>query len=127
MAMWLAMLTADGRERRFDLDRARLVLGRDSRCDLRVAVPTVSLRHCEITVDGASVILRDLGSGTGTFHNGARIEQADLAAEDSVTIGPVTFVLRADAGTASSVAEIKMEQADPQFRVGERRVDQGES
>ena len=95
----LAMVTADGDERRFPITRSKLVMGRHSRCDVRVAVPSVSERHCEIMVDGEVLKLRDLGSGTGTFHNGARVEQAVLADDDRVTIGPVTFVVRTESAS----------------------------
>lgn len=107
--MYLAMVTEDGEERRFRLGRERVVLGRDMRCDLRVALPSVSLRHCEITVADDGVLrLSDLGSENGTFHNGARVEQADLGMDDTVTVGSVTFVVRSDqGGDAAAVAEVK--------------------
>ena len=109
MRMCLAMETADGGERRFPITTDRLVLGRDTRCDLRLSLPTVSLRHCEIVVDGNTMRLNDLGSVTGTFHNGERVLQAELAADDRVTIGPVTFILRTDrpAKGAPALAEVK--------------------
>ena len=65
MAMWLAMQTIDGDERRFQLQKPQVVLGRDPWCDLRVAVPSVADRHCEIRVEGDGVRLRDLGSPAG--------------------------------------------------------------
>jgi pSer/pThr/pTyr-binding forkhead associated (FHA) protein len=109
MKMCLAMETADGGERYFPISRARVVLGRDSRCDLRLTVPSVSMRHCEIVVDGNVLRLKDLGSETGTFHNGIRILKAELAPHDRVTIGPVTFVVRPEpaADSPAAVAELK--------------------
>lgn len=105
--MYLAMLTDDGEERRFHLTRDRVVLGRDRQCDLRVALPSVSVRHCEIVTGAGQARLKDLGSETGTFHNGARIEQAELADDDTVTVGSVTFVVRTEASGESAVAEVK--------------------
>ncbi len=93
MKVCLAMAVDGGGERRFPLTGSSIVLGRDSGCDVRVALPSVELRHCEITVDGETLKLRDLGSGTGTFHNGTRVEQADLTIDDRLTVGPVTFVV----------------------------------
>ncbi|MHC4219017.1 MAG: FHA domain-containing protein [Planctomycetota bacterium] len=109
MKMCLSMETADGESRSFPLDQARLVLGRDTRCDLRIAVPSVSMRHCEIVKDGNTLHLKDLGSDGGTFHNGIRVLKAELAPQDRVTIGPVTFVVRPESATDSpgSVAELK--------------------
>jgi pSer/pThr/pTyr-binding forkhead associated (FHA) protein len=109
MSMCLAMETADGGERRFPINQVRLVLGRDTRCDLRVSVPSVSDQHCEIVVDGNILRLNDLGSLTGTFHNGVRVTHAVLAVDDRVTIGPVTFVVRGErrADPPGTVAELK--------------------
>jgi len=102
MGISLAMEITGGGERLFPLNRPVMVLGRDSRCDLRVALPSVALRHCEITLDGEAIKLKDLGSGTGTFHNGTRVEQADLSIDDRLTVGSVTFVLvRMDETTVS--------------------------
>ena len=96
MRLSLVMRTADGDERSFHVNGDRAVLGRHARCDLRVAIPSVDPQHCEILVNGAVARLRDLRSHGGTFHNGVRVEQADLAPEDRLTIGPVTFVIRID-------------------------------
>lgn len=109
MGKVLAMVTADGDERRFPIAGAKLVVGRHSRCDVRVAVPSVAERHCEIMVDGEVLKLKDLGSPNGTFHNGARVEQAVLSDEDRVTIGPVTFVVRSESSPRppQQVTEVK--------------------
>ncbi len=98
MTTWLAMLTADGSERSFRVSNDRMVVGSDMHCDLRVAVPSVSERHCEIIVTGAVLMLRDLGSTNGTYHNGNQVTQAVLSPNDRLTIGPVTFVIRVDPG-----------------------------
>ncbi len=122
MKMYLAMMTADGEERRFRLRGDRVVLGRDRGCDLRVALPSVSLRHCEIVIGEDAVRLNDLGSESGTFHNGARIEHAELAADDEVTLGSMTFVVRNErTGDAAAVAEVKPETREsPPARTGGR-------
>ncbi len=96
MTKCLAMAITDGGERRFPLSHTRTVLGRDSRCDLRVALPSVASQHCEIKLDGEILKLRDLDSPTGTFHNGTRVRFAELAIDDRLTVGPVTFVVRDD-------------------------------
>ncbi|MHC4447561.1 MAG: FHA domain-containing protein, partial [Planctomycetota bacterium] len=79
MSIWLIMRTADGTERPFPLAKPRTVIGRDTRCDVRIALPAVDDRHCELIHDGKNLTLNDLGSTTGTFHNGARVEQAVVA------------------------------------------------
>ena len=79
----LAMAVTDGGERRFPLSNSRTVLGRDSRCDVRVALPSVAMQHCEIKMEGDTLTLKDLGSVTGTFHNGAKVDFATLSSKKS--------------------------------------------
>ncbi len=94
MTIWLAMMTADGGERSFPITKRRTVIGRDTRCDLRIAVPAVAEQHCEILLDGEIAEVHDLDSYTGTFRNGDRVDRAILDVNDRLTIGPATFVLR---------------------------------
>lgn len=96
MGISLAMEIAAGGERLFPLNRSPMVLGRGSRCDLRLALPSVDEQHCEFMIHDGSVRFKDLGSGTGTFHNGTRVEQAELLPDDRLTVGTVTFVVRRD-------------------------------
>ncbi len=107
MSIWLVMRTADGVERPFPLEKPRTVIGRDTHCDVRIALPAVDGRHCELIHDGQILTLNDLGSTTGTFHNGIRVEQAVVAPRDTVTVGPVTFEVREQRG-ANVTAELKM-------------------
>ncbi len=94
MTIWLAMTTADGDERSFPITKRRTVIGRDSQCDVRIAVPTVAVQHCEILLDGEIAEVHDLDSLTGTFRNGNRVDRAILDVNDRLTIGPTTFVIR---------------------------------
>jgi pSer/pThr/pTyr-binding forkhead associated (FHA) protein len=94
MGIRLIMQSADGVERSFPLRKPRTVIGREVLCDVRVPVPAVSERHCELVLDGDRLHLQDLDSDRGTLHNGQPVRSAELADEDRVTIGPVTFVVR---------------------------------
>lgn len=103
MGIWLTMTTTDGRERPFPLSSPRAIIGRDARCDVSIPLPTVAPRHCEIAVEGALLTLRDLGSATGTLHNGQPVTRAVLEPGDRVTVGGlVTFVVRVDPPVAAS-------------------------
>src|SRR2546425_1612458 len=79
------------------LDRPRLSVGRSSRNELQLGDFTVSKEHAEITVDGAHVFIRDLGSRNGTRVNGldAR-EPLPLRPGDHVEIGHVGLVVSAE-------------------------------
>ena len=56
----------------FELGRESLV-GRSADCEFRIDEPKVSRKHARIVLDGADVMLEDLGSTNGTFLNGQRV------------------------------------------------------
>jgi hypothetical protein len=68
------------------------VIGRSRECDLRVSDGNASRRHAEITREGDSFVLADLGSTNGTELNGRRISREELANGDRITIGATDLV-----------------------------------
>jgi hypothetical protein len=68
-----------------------VIVGRDERCDIRIGSPSVSREHCTIEADGEDLVLRDLGSTSGTFCNGQRIDKIRLRDGLSVEIGPAVL------------------------------------
>src|SRR5688572_15591614 len=115
MTIWLVMQASDGRERLFAVAKPRTVIGRETTCDVRVPVPSVSQKHCQLMLDGSELRLVDLHSERGTFHNGNRVQEAVLSADDKLTIGPVTFTIRVqhDSVTANGQPpEIVIERHD---------------
>ncbi len=93
MKLSLLMKKTDGSVIDFDLgDRA--VIGRINSCDLRVPLESVSRKHCEIWVEDERVLLVDLDSRNGTYHNSGLIdERVELRAGDVIGIGPVRFTV----------------------------------
>jgi DNA-binding NtrC family response regulator len=76
------------------LDRAAVVVGRDTGCDLAVTDPAVSGRHFSVEPTAGGTRVRDLGSRNGTYLDGHRIESA-LALPGSVIVaGNTTIELR---------------------------------
>src|SRR4051812_45164242 len=71
----------------------RLLLGRSSACQLVFADDTVSRRHAELRLDDGCWILRDLGSSNGTWVNGRRVVEAEVAAGDELRLGECRFRL----------------------------------
>jgi pSer/pThr/pTyr-binding forkhead associated (FHA) protein len=70
------------------------LIGRADECQLRPKSEFISRRHCEIVVEESRVLIRDLGSRTGTFVNGTKIppqRSVELKAGDSVKVGPLEF------------------------------------
>ncbi|HUQ46286.1 MAG TPA: adenylate/guanylate cyclase domain-containing protein [Gemmatimonadaceae bacterium] len=91
--MPLRLITPDG-SKTYDLrDGVPLIVGRAPTCDVPVFHPTISRRHAELTSDGQSLSLRDLGSSNGTFLNGARIEKGKAEIDDLLAFGKVGFRL----------------------------------
>ena len=70
-----------------------VTLGRSSACELVFADDTVSRRHAELRVQDGRWMLRDLGSSNGTFVNGRRVMEAEVAAGDEVVLGACRFRL----------------------------------
>jgi hypothetical protein len=52
-----------------------ITLGRDASCDIVISDRQVSRFHARITSTGDGLLLEDLGSKNGTFHNGDRLEE----------------------------------------------------
>lgn len=93
----LVLLKKNGAYKAFPLSSSVTVIGRRSDCDLRIPLPVVSRKHCQLTQNEDSVKLRDLGSRGGTFVNGKRVDQdkeIPVRAGDYIRIGPLTFVCR---------------------------------
>ena len=91
MKLALIMESGHGEDRTFPLRAGRTVIGRDGRCDLRLPIPTVHPRHCEITLENARAVLLASSPDADTLVNGAPVTRAELAHHDEVRIGPVVF------------------------------------
>ncbi len=65
-------------------------IGRDADCDIVSSNPTVSRRHARFTHNGSGWTLRDEGSSSGTFVDGARITERPLAGSVAAWLGDQT-------------------------------------
>ncbi|TVQ53547.1 MAG: FHA domain-containing protein [Phycisphaerales bacterium] len=110
MDAWLIMRTERGRERPFQLAEGRATIGRSTRCDIRISLPNVAERQCEIHFDGKALRLRDLTNTQAALVNGQSVTEANLKSDDHVQIGPVEFVVRCSA--ASRADEVTGQDAD---------------
>ena len=87
------LLKKNGAYRAFPLPNDVTVIGRRHDCDLRVPLPTVSRKHCQLSLNDGEVELRDLDSTGGTFLNDKRVDgEMSVKAGDYIRIGPLTFL-----------------------------------
>jgi FhaA, N-terminal domain/FHA domain len=82
----------DGSNRTYSLKQGGNVVGRGQDADFRLPDTGVSRRHLEITWDGQSATLADLGSTNGTTVNGTPVQTWQLG--DVVRIGHSSLVFR---------------------------------
>jgi hypothetical protein len=73
------------------------LLGRGFANDFRIEDPSVSGSHCQITVNGNSAVIKDLGSTNGVYVNRSPVQEAALQEGYSVHVGGVEMAFTADA------------------------------
>lgn len=94
MEVSLVLIGKNGSQREIALKKPRIVIGRQTDCQVRIPLASVSRQHCEVRMDGGKPVIQDLKSRNGTYVNRKRVESAALAAGDLVNIGPFVFVVR---------------------------------
>lgn len=88
-----ARLVDTTNNRTYALATARLVIGRESSCDITLPDINVSRAHAELRFEPQGVwSLTDLGSTNGTFVNGREIGTQLLREGDHITIGMTNLV-----------------------------------
>src|SRR5262245_60166779 len=70
------------------------LIGRASGCDFRLNVDPVAPHHCALFRGPAGLILRDLGSDSGTLVNEQRVSSYVLKDGDVLTVGPFKLLVR---------------------------------
>lgn len=90
-----------------DLGEEKVTIGRLADNTLQVDDGSVSSHHAEISLEGDTYHLHDLGSTNGTFHNGEQITDAVLHNGDEVRFGTVEAVFTSDedAGVSQPLPE----------------------
>ena len=77
------LVVEDGPQKgtRLNIESERMTIGRSGICDLQLTDDGVSGTHCEIVAKESGFLLQDLGSKSGTWVAGVRVEEAWLEAE----------------------------------------------
>jgi pSer/pThr/pTyr-binding forkhead associated (FHA) protein len=74
--------------------RLPATLGRSPEADVQIYDQFASRMHCEILQCQDSLVVRDLGSGNGTFVNGTQVTEAAVSPGDQVSVGASTFQIK---------------------------------
>ena len=82
------------------------LIGRGEDCPIRSDSPRVSRHHARVRVTSECLLVEDLGSRNGTWVHGRRIDgAAQLAAGDTVRIGPEAIQFVAAGADESTIAD----------------------
>ncbi len=102
-----ALVTADGCA--FMLSAPVVVVGRVPGCDVVLPDDTVSSHHAEISADGVTYTVRDLGSRNGTWVNGRKIvAPCPLNSGDQIAFGQVVCAFRGPGGGTRAIDETQL-------------------
>ena len=85
--------------REFVLQEGENGIGRGIDNDVILADVAVSRRHLIVIREGATIRMRDLGSGNGTQINGKRMASVVLSEGDRIEVGETVLVVRLPGGT----------------------------
>lgn len=84
----MSTLRVNAGGRAFTFEEPRVVtVGRAAESDIVLTVPTASRRHAEIRSDGDGWTVVDVGSTSGTFLNGTRVNEVRVSGRTSVRFG----------------------------------------
>ena len=80
--------------------RSEITIGQHPDCRLKIADPHVSHWHCNISWNGSSAAISDVGSSNGTFIEGHKVSKALLDNEGEFIVGktPVKYKIEKQEG-----------------------------
>jgi sigma-B regulation protein RsbU (phosphoserine phosphatase) len=92
------------------IEKDTFTVGRRTGNDLQLAGPEISRDHAEIVKNDGHYLLRDLGSTYGTFVNGEKIAERQLAQLDKIRFGVHTpellFIEQGSAGAVERISDL---------------------
>jgi hypothetical protein len=89
-----SLILDDGSNRYYQLTEGSTLVGRGQDAQFRLPDTGVSRRHLEVTWDGQTAMLTDLGSTNGTTVNGTPVQTWRLVDGDVVRVGQSRLVFR---------------------------------
>ena len=91
-----------GRSHELKVDKT--TIGRVDDNMFPIAEASISSHHCEVLLQGADVLVRDLNSTNGTFINGEKITESVLKPGQTLRLGQIEIRLETDGPAGSSPA-----------------------
>lgn len=70
---------------------SKVVIGRDSECDITLPLEYLSRKHLELEVRSGHLFIKDLDSSNGTFLNGQRVTESEIKPGDKIKLDVLTF------------------------------------
>src|SRR3989442_1741915 len=93
----------DGAEKKLEIGSKPLIIGRLPESEIQVKDSFISRVHAGIGHANGSFTLKDLGSTNGTYRNGARVFECNLANGDKIQVGNASLVFEVDASGNEAV------------------------
>ena len=81
-----------GAERTQPLTEAEILIGRSRQNHIKLMTEQASRQHCRLLRTDATYRLIDGGSSNGTYVNGQRVTEKDLAEGDAISVGNAVVV-----------------------------------
>lgn len=96
-------------DQQFEFGSKPIIIGRVAESNIIVRDTFVSRVHCGISLVDGQFTLKDLGSTNGTYRNGARVFQSNLATGDKIQVGNTALVFEIDKDNGNAM----LRQAPP--------------
>ncbi len=80
----------------YQLDRPKLVVGREPNCEIHIDNLGISRQHCAFMQRNDAFLVQDLGSSNGTYVNGRKVTEHFLNDADEIVIGKYTLRFKND-------------------------------
>ncbi|HEV7522056.1 MAG TPA: SpoIIE family protein phosphatase [Candidatus Angelobacter sp.] len=81
------LIEVGGQQRRVDVTKSPLTIGRAEECDATIADLKVSRQHAKLVIEAGEYYIVDCESRHGTFVNGLRCDRTKLKNKDEITFG----------------------------------------
>jgi len=93
------------------LDKARMVVGREPKCDIHIDNLGISREHCAFSQNGQAYLVQDLNSSNGTYVNGRKVTEHFLNHDDEIIIGKYMLKFKNEAQVKQKDAPAEAESA----------------